>query len=126
MKNKYKVEQMAEKRWYYTFTDPNKKGETLVIELSKCTNSGGKNDLPVIWYKHGYIDRILKTYWWISTYVTDTEGNCYGRYNPQIKLTEDGKRQVINFDWMLEAAGENKERLLNEVYWQFLSSVFNS
>lgn len=123
MKKEYTVEQMAETRWFYTFAEPNTKGETLVIELSKCTNWGGSNALPVLWKKHGYIDRVLETYWSISTYVRDTEGNCYGRYNPQSKLSEDGKRAVINFDWMFEATEDNKEKLLDEVVKIFYSQV---
>lgn len=121
MRKEYTIEQMAETRWFYTFTESNAKGETLIIELSKCTNSGGNNALPVLWKKHGHIDRVLETYWSIETYVRDTEGNCYGRYNPQTKLTEDGKRQVINFDWMFEATEENKQKLIDEVFKIFSS-----
>ena len=44
-------------------------------------------------------------------YAYDKEGNCYGRYNPQI-LPHGTK---INFDWILEATEENKERILNEI-----------
>jgi hypothetical protein len=64
-----------------------------------------------------------ETHWSISTYVTDTEGNCYGRYNPQSKISEDGKRTVLNFDWMFEATEENKEKLLNEVYKVFSAAT---
>ena len=121
MKKDYTIEQMAETRWFYTFTEKNAKGETLIIELSHCTNSGGSHALPELWKKNGYIDRVLETYWCISTYVRDTENNCYGRYNPQSKLSEDGKRSVINFDWMFEATEENKEKLINEVVKIFYS-----
>ena len=116
MKKEFTIEQMAETRWFYNFTETNAKGEKILIELSKCTNSGGKNALPVLWKQHGFIDRVLETYWCIETYATDTEGMCYGRYNPQTKLSEDGKRAVINFNWMFEATEENKEKLINEVY----------
>lgn len=116
MKKEYTIEQMAGSRWFYRFTEPNEKGEKLIIELCKCTNSGGNNALPVLWKKHGYTDGVLETYWSISTFVTDTEGNCYGMYNSQHKLREDGKGMVINFDWMLEATEENKEKLINEVF----------
>jgi hypothetical protein len=121
MKKEYTIEKAAETRWFYNFTEPNAKGETLTIELSHCTNSGGSHALPVLWNKKGYIDRVLETYWSIETYVKDTEGNCYGRYNPQSKLSEDGKRTVINFDWIFEATEENKEKLLDEVVKIFYS-----
>lgn len=112
MRKEYTVEQMAGKRWFYTFTEPNAKGEKIVVELCKCTNPGGNNALPVLWKKHSFIDRVLETYWSIQTYVTDTEGQSFMRYNPQVI---PGKYK-INFDWMFEATEENKDRLIDEVY----------
>lgn len=123
MKKEYTVKQMAGTRWFYTFTESNAKGETLTIELSLCTNWGGSHALPILWKQHGYIDRVLETYWCISTYAKDTEGNCYGRYNPQDKLSEDGKRAVINFDWMFEATEENREKLIDEAFRLFSIQV---
>lgn len=115
MKKEYIIEQMAETRWFYTFTEVNGKGEKIIIELSKCEDwKENKKSLPKLWMQHGYINRVLETYWSIQTYVKDTEGNSYGRYNPQVKR-ENGK-SVINFDWMFEATEENKEKLINEVY----------
>lgn len=119
MNKKYIIQQTAETVWLYKFTNINEKGEKLIIELSKCEDCNLKNSLPKLWKQHGYIDRVLKTSWSIQTYVKDTEGNSFGRYNPQLKLSEDGKRTVINFDWMFEATEENKEKLLNEVYKLF-------
>jgi len=123
MTKNYTVEQMAGTRWFYNFTDANKKGEKITVELSKCENSYSINSLPNLWYKHGYIDRVLETYWSVEVYTTDTEGACWGRYNPQTKLSEDGKRSVINFDWMFEATEENKEKILNEVYRLFSTAT---
>ena len=123
MKKEFTVEQSAEKVWWYKFTEQNAKGETFTIELSKRTNCGGSHALPVLWHKNGMIDRVLETYWSIETYATDTEGNCYGRYNPQHKLSEDGKRAVINFNWMFETTEENKEKLLNEVFRLFSTAT---
>lgn len=120
MKNKYIVEQVAETRWLYKYAEPNEKGESLVIELSKCEDNDSKNSLPKLWKKKGYIDRILKTYWSIETYVKDTEGNCFGAYNPQTKLEND--RMVIDFDWLFEATEENKEKLINKVHELFSSA----
>lgn len=111
--------------WIY-ITEPNRKEETLTIELSECKNPGGKNALPYLWYKAGYTDKILDTYLCIHTYCTDSEGNCYGRYNPQTKESEDGKRNVINFDWMFENTEENKQKLINEVIRLFESAIGKS
>lgn len=127
MKKEYIVEQVAKTRWFYKFMEPNSKGETLTIELSKCRNTGGTNSLPYLWKKKGYTNRILTTYWSISTYVRDTEGACYGRYNPQTKVEvnpETGNpHPVINFDWMFEATEENKQKLIDEVYRLFSSAT---
>ena len=122
-KNNFTIEQIAEARWFFNFTDTNAKGEKITVELSKCENCDSKNSLPNLWFKHGYTDQILETYWSVETYVTDTEGNCWEQYNPQTKISEDGKRLVINFDWMFEATEENKEKLLNEVYRLFSTAT---
>lgn len=111
--------------WIY-ITEPNRKEETLTIELSECKNPGGKNALPYLWYKAGYTDKILDTYLCIHTYCTDSEGNCYGRYNPQTKRSDDGERNVINFDWMFENTEENKQKLINEVIRLFESATGES
>ena len=106
--SKYTVEKGNGSLTWIHVTEPNEKGETLLIELSECENSGGKNSLPVLWKKSGFIDRVLDTYINIHTYVTDSEGNCYGRYNPQTKLTDDGQRHVIKFDWRFGNTEEKK------------------
>jgi hypothetical protein len=124
--SKYTVEKRAGSITWIHVTEPNEKGEILLIELSECENPGGKNALPVLWKKHGYIDRVLETYVCIHTYVTDTEGNCYGRYNPQTKLSEDGKRSVINFEWMFENTEENKQKLIDECIRIFESATGKS
>ena len=123
MKKEYTVEHIAETRWFYTFTEPNAKGEKLIIEISMGKNDGGSRALPVLWYKSGMTDRVLETYWCISTYVKDTEGRSWGMYNPQSKRSEDGKRAVINFDWMYEATEENKEKLIDETFRLFSSAI---
>ena len=120
----YTVEEMAKGiRWFVNFTEKNAIGETLVVEVSKCENSGGKNSLPYLWKKNGYTKTELQTYWSISTYVTDTEGLCRGAYNPTIKRSEDGKRSVINFDWMEEATPEHIEKIVKEVYRLFMAAT---
>lgn len=123
MKKNYIIEQIAESRWFYKFTEANEKGEKLIIELARCEDdSSYKKSLPKLWKKNGCIDRVLETYWSIQTYVTDTEGNCCGKYNPQEKLSDDKQRRIINFNWMSEATEENKGKLINEVYRLFSSA----
>ena len=118
MKN-YTVEKNGCTTWIKV-TEPNEKGEILIIELTECTNIGGKNALPVLWKKYGYMNRVLDTYLSIHTYCTDSEGRCCCCYNPQITVA-DGRR-VINFAWMLENTEENKQKLIGECIRLFESA----
>ena len=51
MNKNYTIEQMAETRWFFNFTDANEKGEKITVELSKCSNPHCNNSLPNLWYK---------------------------------------------------------------------------
>lgn len=123
---KYTIEKRKGSITLIYIKEPNKKGETLIIELSECTNTGGKNSLPYLWHKAGYTDKVLNTYLCVHTYCTDSEGNCWSRYNPQIKISDDGKRNVINFDWMFENTEENKQKLISECIRLFESATGKS
>ena len=112
---------------WLNYKGKNSKGETLIVELTKCENPGGKTSLPYLWKKHGFTDKIMETWWGVSTYVTDEKGNCWGKYNPRQKpytRYHKGKlvecRPVINFDWLLEATEENAKKLLAEIERRFL------
>lgn len=119
----YITEKRTESTEFITFKELNWLGELIQIEITKCTpDIKSKNSLPRLWKKHGFIDRVLESYWSVTVYVTDRQGNCWGRYNPQTKLFtryEKDKcvecRPVINFDWMFEATEENKQKIINEV-----------
>lgn len=115
MKKEYTTEMRSKTRTYHEFKEPNAKGEKIAFEFVKCENPGGKNSLPYLWKKNGYIDRILETYWSVDTYATDASG-CWGRYNPTEKISNDGKRLVLDFDWVLEATEENKQKIIDEIY----------
>lgn len=110
----------------YELNEKNQKGENLLIELVECTSLGDKKSLPYLWYKSGYTDKILYTYLSIHTYCTDSEGNCSGKYNPQTKQSEDGKRNVIDFEWLFENTEENKQKLINECIRLFESATGKS
>lgn len=112
---KYEVEKMTETREFITLLELNEMKEEITIEVTKVTcNLKDKRCLMNLWKKEGYIKKTLPTWWSITTYVTNKNG-CWGRYNPQIRRSEDGKRNVINFDYVLEATEENKILLINEV-----------
>ena len=121
---KYLVEEMApDIRWFVSFRERNAKGEKITVEFTVCDDPDISDSLPKQWYKNGYTDHILKTWWNVQTYAEDSEGKCSGKYNPRTKLSEDGKRHVINFDWMLEATEQNAERLFREIYRRAFSEV---
>ena len=113
---KYTVEKFGN-RELFTFEELNAKNEKIQLEFTRCENSGTVHSLPYLWKKAGYINRVLETYWSLSTYATEDGGNgtCWGRYNPQEKPSEDGKRRVIDFNWMFEATEENRQKLIAEV-----------
>lgn len=73
-----------------------------------------KNDLCNIWKKAGHIPAFLPSTLHISTYYTDEEGRCWGRYNIMVKPSEDGHRQAINFDYLREATPKNERELVAE------------
>ena len=114
---KYTVEKMSETRELITFEGVNSKNEKIQMELTRCESEGKAGSLPYLWKKKRYMDRILKNWWCLSTFATEDAGNgtCWGRYNPQEKISEDGKRRVINFEWMFEATEENRKKLIEEV-----------
>jgi hypothetical protein len=107
---------------WYEVNERNGKGERMVFSLVHCDNPGGNNSLPYLWKKEGYIDRILETYVCIETSVYDTEDVCRIDYNPQIEWDENKKRNVINFDWMLEDTEENRQKLIDEALRLFMSA----
>lgn len=114
---KYYTEERTDYCTVFNFTEKNKKGESLIVWLTKCEDNGTKHSLPRLWHKNGNLDRILPTYWHVETFCTEPNGSCYGRYNPQIVFD---KRPTLNFEWMLEATEENKNRIINEIYSMFM------
>ena len=91
------------------FEGESKNGECVDVELSRI--NAECSSIMNSWIKNGYIPKALPTWWSITVYVTDKDGNCYGRYNPQ-ELPEFHK---INFDWVLEGTEENRIKILEEI-----------
>ena len=103
---------------YWKYPSKNKKGESITLEVDYCHNVKSPRCLPVLWHKAGYTDRLILNYWSIGTYVRDAEGSCWRKYD-FTKLSEDGKRRVIDFDWILEPTVENLEKMVTEVLRRF-------
>lgn len=111
----FKIKKMGEHRYFYEFLEKNKKGEKIVVEITKVFPELTKGSLPMLWKEHGFTKKLYQSYLCADVYVTDEKENCYGKYNPTVKPSEDDKRYVINFDWMLEVSDENIEKILKEV-----------
>ena len=99
-------------RYTFNFDNKNEKEESITVDLTKCKNTG-KGSLEEIWHKKGYTGKVLQTWWSVETYVTDKKGNCRGDYNPQNQW--DGKRNVLNFKYVLEATPENAEIIFEKI-----------
>lgn len=116
--NKFNIKKMGTTRYRYTSKEVNKLNERLVIDLEyiNCKDE----QLPKLWKKHGYTDKLYTNYIHIDSYIIEPDGTEKVKYNPTIKLSDDKKRYVINFDWMLEISKENEEKLINKIYNDFI------
>lgn len=128
MNSKYTVEQRATNRWQVDFIS--ERGEKISVEFEKCETPIGKltkKSLMSQWVARGWLPAPLATHWHISVYAYEANGFCYGWYNPTIKEEfyreyncekkeyEENSRNVINFDWMLEATEQNAEKIFAEI-----------
>lgn len=120
---KYKIEQISPYSALYRFIEKNKKGESLVVEISEThPNNASKSSLPNLWLKNEYTNKLYNSYLNVHCYCTDKNGNCFGKYNPTEKLSEDSKRMIINFDYLLEVSDKNKQYLLDLIYKMFMKA----
>lgn len=126
---KYKIESRGGTAKWVKFEEKNKLGESLLIEMCKCEGEG-KHFLGNLWAKHKYIEKPIKSYWMAHTYVTDKEGNCWGKYNVTENVihsyaTCDGKREcvelrpTINFLYIFEATEDVFEQILEDITERF-------
>ena len=67
-----------------------------------------------VWRKAGFIKTMLPTHIAVETYYYDINGNRWGLYNITEKLSDDGNRRVINFDYLREWTQDNINELVAE------------
>ena len=97
-------------RHEYAFT--NNKGEKVEIWISNQPHDRHyKKDLMNQWVKAGYMPEFIAETLHVELFVTDENGNCYNRYNPQINY----ETWKIDFSWILEATAENINKILAEI-----------
>lgn len=102
-----KIRKMADTRFFIDI-EPKRDDREFCIEVSFC-KAGRLNSIPQLWYKYGYMNKVLNEYIFIKTYCTDKDGLCTGSYNPQtIGINK------INFDYMLESTVENLNKLIDK------------
>ena len=87
-------------RWDIEFAAPNRKGERMRLSVtSGCLYSH--------LFKRGDDTLHLN----VETYVYDSHGNCFGRYNPLINYA----RHSVNVEKIFTDTDANRKRLVNEV-----------
>lgn len=108
---------------WYEVLGSNAKQETMIFSISNYVtdNLKDKKDIHVIWHKHGKTKKLMKSHICLHTYVRDSEGNCFGLYNPTIR--NDGQ---INFRWVLEDTPENEKKIIDECIRLFESATGKS
>lgn len=94
---------------FYKFPQRNAKGEEIIIDIRPSTAN------LKLWKSFKYIPQDMKNHLVVDAYVTDLQGLCWSKYNPTIKKSEDGRRMVLNWPWILEDTPENRTKILNEI-----------
>lgn len=114
------VDEMAENRRWFVCVEPNDNDLEFLIELTFCyPDNESQYRLPNLWYKHGFIDRVLENYFCIDTYLT-TEKGCFGGVNPtEINI---GNRSVVNFENMLEITEDNVKKIIEMTIKEYKAS----
>ena len=87
-------------RWDIEFTAPNRKGERMRLSVTS-------GHLYSHLFKRG--DDTLRLN--VETYVYDSHGHCFGRYNPLI----DYARNTVIVEKILADTDANRKRLISEI-----------
>ena len=101
-------------RTIFTVPGANSLGETMEIELTIQQWQDFKQ--WKCWIREGWI-RKMSSLCFLSTYVTDADGFCWGKYNPQSKPREDRPGSVVDFSWLL--SGEEADKIVAEAVRRF-------
>lgn len=96
----------------------NEDGSFCVV-ISTITHHHGAYSRMDQWVRSGLLPRWIRQTLHVSTYFTDAEGRCWGLYNPQEK--RQGTRNVVNYEWKLEATPENEKKILAECERRYLN-----
>lgn len=89
----------------YSFTS--KHGENIDVEFGVCECN---SSLFETWKEHRWIPKTQKSWFNVDVQAIDSDGNCWGKYNPQVN-----KQHKLDFDWVLEDNEENRKKILCEI-----------
>lgn len=90
-------------------------GDRFIIEVTKIDHDlNNPHSLMRTWKKAGFIKKMLTTSVCVDTYFYDVKGNCWGYYNITSKRSSDGKRNVVDFDYLRAWTPENIAELVAE------------
>lgn len=90
-------------------------GDRFIVDTVKVdADLKSEKSLMNMWKRAGWIKKALPSYISVQTYYTDECGQCWGYYNITEKPSDDGRRRVINFDYLREATPENERELVAE------------
>ncbi len=120
-KFKYIGEQGLTGRWYRC-DEPNKKGETIVVVVSKCELVYDRpHAFGTLWKARGWIDGSFDEYWHVSCTVYDEKGNGRGGYNPSVCTNTGSNNQIVNFDFINEFHDKGVDDVLDEIWGMFVN-----
>ena len=86
-----KLTLMDERRNTRIYEGVNRKGERVSVWATRIVlDFKDKKSIASAWIKAGFITEKIPDYWSVENFVTLPNGDCYNRYNPQIKF-EDGQ-----------------------------------
>lgn len=85
-----------------------------IVEITVCESHHGPGSLMDLWVKNGWVDRFMDRYLTANTEAYLDNGDCKAWYNPQRRLSDDGRRLENAYEWILEATPENEAALLAE------------
>lgn len=94
-------------RWDIEFAAPNGKGERMHLDIT------ASHPYPQLFERGDDTLRLS-----VETYVYDSHGNCFGRYNPMVNYA----RQTVNVEKILADTDANRKRLISEVGELFYSA----
>lgn len=95
--------------------------ERIVVEFTPCEIYYDKWGLGSLWKKRSDFDATLTKYWGVNIYFYAVNGQCWSAFNPTVYHMPG--RDVIRFEWMLDATEDNITVLLDEIQRMYEQNI---